>query len=130
MAIESHPVLGDSSPFPTLFWLTCPILVKRVARLESEGWMSAVNDRLGSDRPLVRRLSAAIDRYRERRDGHEVIEDQGVVPGGGPERIKCVHAHLGHELSDPPNPIGALALSEAGWPDCREACFRIEMRGS
>jgi hypothetical protein len=128
MAIESHPVMEDGSPFPTLFWLTCPVLAKRASGLESVGWMAEVGDLLSTDATLVERFSLTIDRYRARRDGHAVIDDRGAIPGGGPERVKCVHAHIAHELSDPPNAVGSMALAEAGWPDCRVACF--EMRGA
>ncbi|HYI45421.1 MAG TPA: DUF501 domain-containing protein [Actinomycetota bacterium] len=123
MAIESHPVMEDGAPFPTLFWLTCPVLAKRASSLESVGWMAEAGDQLSASATLVERFSSAIDRYRARRDGHAVIDDRGSTPGGGPERVKCVHAHVAHELSDPPNPVGSIALAKAGWPDCRVACF-------
>lgn len=125
VAIESHPRLEDGSPFPTLFWLTCPVLTKRASALESAGEMAALTERLGSDEVLHKRLADAIDRYRARRDAHERLEDQGGPPGGGPDRVKCLHAHVAHALSDPPNPIGALTLAATGWPDCVEPCFRV-----
>ena len=110
MVIENAPRLEDDSPFPTLYWLTCPILIKRLAE----------------DGPLKDRLALAIDRYRERRDGHEVIPESGGPPGGGPDRVKCLHAHAAHELADPPNPIGSIALAEVGWPDCVLPCVEPE----
>ena len=124
MVIENHPRLDDGSPFPTLFWLTCPILVKRMSRLEGEGWMQAFNEELARDPATRDRLSSALESYRQRRDEHEVIEDSGGPPGGGPDRVKCLHAHLAHELVDPINPVGARVLAAAGYPDCREACFK------
>jgi hypothetical protein len=33
-----------------------------------------------------------------------------------------LHAHVAHELADPPNPVGATALSNAGWPECVVGC--------
>ena len=126
MVIENHPRLPDGSPFPTLFWLTCPVLVKRASRLESEGRMAELTTRLGRDRALRARFGAAIERYRARRDDHEVVEDSGAPPGGGPDRVKCLHVHLAHELCGGNNPIGAVALAETGWPDCREACYRVK----
>ena len=122
MVIESHPRLEDGSPFPTLFWLTCPILVKRVSRLEAGGRMTEVNSTLADDDGLRARLAHALDRYRARRDAYETIEDSGAPPGGGAERVKCLHAHAAHELAAPPNPIGAKVLSETGWPDCIAPC--------
>jgi uncharacterized protein len=125
MVIENHPRLEDGSPFPTLFWLTCPLLVKRTSMLESQGHMTNMTERLRRDKGLRRRLTTAIGRYRARRDAHEVIEAP-VPPGGGPDRVKCLHAHLAHELADACNPIGALTLADAGWPDCVVPCITQE----
>lgn len=120
--IESHPVLDDGSPFPTLYWLTCPILVARVSRLEAEGAMADLNRRIQDDASLRARVAGATDRYRARRDRHAVIDHGAAPPGGGPDRIKCLHAHLGHELGARDNPVGALTLAATGWPDCVAPC--------
>ncbi len=128
MVIENHPRLDDGSPFPTLYWVTCPVLNKRISRLESSGWMAALNETLARNDELKKRLESTIDRYRRRRDEHEMIVDADAPPGGGPERVKCVHAHVAHELVERGNPVGALALAAVGWPDCRQACFGVEGR--
>lgn len=91
--------------------------------LESRGYMSEVTERLRDDGALKKRLAAAIVRYKERRDERAVIEAP-APPGGGPDRVKCLHAHLAHELADPPNPVGALTLADAGWPDCVVPCVK------
>lgn len=122
MVIESHPLDDDGDPFPTLYWLTCPILVKRASKLESEGTMAHINERLSADPGLKDRLANAIDGYIAARDAHAVIADAGSPPGGGPERVKCLHAHLAHELVSASNPVGALALASTGWPDCIAPC--------
>jgi uncharacterized protein len=123
MVIESHPLLEDGSPFPTLFWLTCPMLVKRASRLEADGRMTEYSTRLRESETTVQSLTSALERYRARRDEHAAIAESGGPPGGGPDRVKCLHAHVAHELADPPNPVGAQALAEVGWPDCRQPCF-------
>jgi hypothetical protein len=125
MVIENHPRLDDGSPFPTLFWLTCPILIKRVSKLEGEGGMEALNVTLSQDASMRARLSDAIAALRMRRDAHEVIQDAGAPPGGGPERVKCLHAHTAQELVEHNNPMGARALAAAGFPDCRAPCYRV-----
>lgn len=122
MVIETHPLGDDGEPFPTLYWLTCPVLAKRVSTLESEGAMTGVNERLGTDATLSTRLRDAIERYIAARDAHAVIADAGAPPGGGPERVKCLHAHVAHELVAASNPVGALTLGATGWPDCVAAC--------
>jgi hypothetical protein len=126
MVIENHPRLEDGSPFPTLFWLTCPILIARVSRSEGAGWMRELGEELVHDRELRGRFVHALDAYRARRDRHERIEDAGGPPGGGPDRVKCLHAHVAHELAAPPNPIGARALARAGWPDCIAPCVAVD----
>ncbi len=122
MAIENHPRLPDGAPFPTLYWLTCPLLVKRASHLEADGAMKALTERLGRDEELRARLAEAIALLRERRDSHEVIEESGGPPGGGPDRVKCLHSHLAQELAEGVNPVGALTLAAAGWPDCVRPC--------
>ncbi len=128
MVIENHPRLEDGSPFPTLFWLTCPVLVRRASTLESEGWMEQLNERLREDDGLKGRLSAAVDGYQAARDAHEVLSPAPAPPGGGPDRVKCLHSHVAHQLVDegePSNPVGALVLSQAGFPDCRLSCVEL-----
>jgi hypothetical protein len=122
MVIKNHPVLEDGSPFPTLYWLTCPILVKRVGALESEGFMELVNTELKSNLSIKDRLADALNWYRVERDSLAEVESD--APGGGAERVKCLHAHTAHELASPPNPVGAISLARAGWPDCREPCHK------
>lgn len=126
MVIESAPRLEDGSPFPTLYWLTCPILIKRMSHLEAKGELASLSLRLANDDALRNRLALALDRYRERRDVHEVIPESGGPPGGGPDRVKCLHAHAAHELASPPNPIGSVALADVGWPDCVRRCVELE----
>ena len=82
-----------------------------------------MNERLAASGSLHDRLQKAIDAYRVERDRLEVIDDRGSAPGGGPDRVKCLHAHLAHQLVDGDNPVGAAVLADAGWPDCREPCF-------
>ena len=34
---EVPPLLDTGEPFPTLYWLTCPLAHRRIARIEAEG---------------------------------------------------------------------------------------------
>ncbi len=124
MVIENHPRLEDGSPFPTLYWLTCPLLIKRASRLESEGWMEELNQRLARDSGLAHRLERAVEDYRRARDELEPLDPVPAPPGGGPRRVKCLHSHVAHQLVRP-NPVGALVLAEVGFPDCRVPCVEV-----
>ena len=120
MVVETHPRLEDGTPFPTLFWLTCPLLVKGASQLEAEGFMNILTGRLATNRSLTDRVQSATDRYLSRRN--DLVPTEGAQPGGGADRVKCLHAHLAHELADPPNPVGAATIARTGWPDCRLPC--------
>ena len=129
MVIETHPRLEGGAPFPTLFWLTCPVLTRRAGSLESQGFMATLAERSAPDGAFRLRAEQARARYTARRDRHEAIDDAGSPPGGSPDRIKCLHAHVAHELADPPNPVGATVLSAVGWPDCLIPCVRPRASG-
>lgn len=125
MVIENHPI-AEGSPFPTLYWLTCPILNKRVSTLESHGVMAVVTENLERDTSLRQRLADALVRYRASRNAHAVITESGGPPGGGPDRVKCLHAHVAHELAGGVNPVGSLALASTTWPDCVTPCVAVD----
>ena len=55
---ETAPRLADGSPFPTLYYLTCPRANAAVSKLEASGLMREMTARL-SDDELRRRYEAA-----------------------------------------------------------------------
>ena len=120
--IETSPRLPDGTPFPTLFYLTCPRANAAVGRLEASGLMREMTDRLRSDPELAARYRAAHDSYLTRREqfGH-VPEIAGISAGGMPNRVKCLHVLVAHALAAGPgvNPLGdeALAALPDWWSD-------------
>jgi hypothetical protein len=107
--VETTPRLPDGTPFPTLYYLTCPRAVAECSRLESAGLMREMNARLAEDPDLAARYRAAHEDYLTRRSAvGEVPEIDGVSAGGMPGRVKCLHVHLGHALAVGPgvNPFG------------------------
>lgn len=89
--------------------------------------MADLTAELARDHPLRARLAGALARYRARRDEHAVIAESGGPPGGGPDRVKCLHAHVAHELAGGDNPAGALAVAATGWPDCVAPCVEVDV---
>lgn len=119
-AVETSPRLADGTPFPTLYYLTCPRAVGACSRLESAGVMRQMAERLAADPELADRYRAAHADYLARRDAIErVPEIAGVSAGGMPGRVKCLHVHLAHALAAGPgvNPLGdeVLRLVEPWW---------------
>jgi uncharacterized protein len=118
--VETAPRLADGSPFPTLYYLTCPRANAAVSKLEASGLMREMTARL-ADRALRRRYEAAHRDYLTRREA--AAREAGVEPlppgtqsaGGMPERVKCLHALVAHELAaGEVNPFGGEALQAVG----------------
>ena len=107
--VQTRPRLADGTPFPTLYYLTCPRAVAACSRLESSGVMREMTARLAADPELAARYQAAHQDYLARREAvAPVPELAGVSAGGMPGRVKCLHALLAHALAvgDGVNPFG------------------------
>jgi len=112
--VETSPRLEDGTPFPTLYYLTCPRAASAIGRLEASGVMRTMTERLRSDTGLAERYAAAHRDYLARRDALErVPEIDGISAGGMPERVKCLHVLAGHALAAGPgvNPFGDETLA-------------------
>jgi hypothetical protein len=114
--VSTRPRLADGTPFPTFYYLTHPVLVAAVSRLEAEGVMREWSVLVAPDGPFAEQYAAAHEAYlADRTAVAEVPELDGTSAGGMPVRVKCLHALAGHALAAGPgvNPIGDLALAEA-----------------
>jgi exopolyphosphatase / guanosine-5'-triphosphate,3'-diphosphate pyrophosphatase len=108
LVIRNHPLDASGTPFPTLYWLTCPTAVRTVSRVESQGWIRGLSERAETDPDgLAAALTAAHQAY--------AAERGAVIPGaeawggvGGTRRgVKCLHAHYAYHLSGGIDPVGA-----------------------
>jgi uncharacterized protein len=120
--VETGPRLADGTPFPTLYYLTCPRATGACSRLESAGLMKQMEARLATDPDLAKEYRAAHEDYLTRREAIEhVPEIEGTSAGGMPGRVKCLHVHLGHALAVGPgvNPFGDEVVEQVGawWAD-------------
>jgi hypothetical protein len=118
-AVATSPRLPDGSPFPTLYYLTCPKLCSLVGTLEASGVMREMTERLAVDPDLAAAYRAAHVAYLAARDALEPLGTD-FSAGGMPDRVKCLHALLAHALAAGPgvNPFGDEAgalLRERGW---------------
>jgi hypothetical protein len=122
--VETAPRLPDGTPFPTLFYLTCPRAAAAVSTLEAAGLMRDMTARLAEDE-LRQRYQAAHEDYLARRDDAAARAALAALPagtqtaGGMPDRVKCLHALVAHELATGINPFGREALDAIGdwWAD-------------
>jgi hypothetical protein len=109
--VETSPRLDDGTPFPTLFYLTCPRARSAIGRLEAAGLMREMTARLATDEGLAARYIAAHEDYLARRDAICSLGTT-VTAGGMPRRVKCLHVLVAHSLAAGPgvNPFGDEAL--------------------
>ena len=111
--VQTSPLLPDGTPFPTLYYLTCPRASAAVGTLEAEGLMREMQDRLGKDAQLGADYLAAHESYlAERAELGDVPAIDGISAGGMPARVKCLHVLVAHALAAGPgvNPFGDEAL--------------------
>ena len=125
VVVRVPPLLDDGTPFPTLFWLTCPLASSRIGRLEGGGGVKRMEAKAEADEDFADALEAAHESYRAERDR---LLPEGAAPapsggvGGSRAGVKCLHAHYAHTRAGGHNPVGDLV---AGWIeplDCQTAC--------
>jgi uncharacterized protein len=119
--VTTAPRLPDGTPFPTLYYLTCPRATAAISGLEAAGLMREMTERLRTDPVLAAEYRQAHASYIKQRN--DAARSSGVAPlpdgtqsaGGMPDRVKCLHALAAHELAVPgANPLGREALDRAG----------------
>ncbi len=110
--VKTAPRLPDGTPFPTLYYLTHPVLTAAASRLESDGVMREMTARLAEDPDLAEAYLRAHESYLAERDA---IESLGTTFSGGgmPDRVKCLHVLMAHSLAKGKgvNPFGDEALA-------------------
>src|SRR5438552_16939140 len=100
--VETAPRLPDGTPFPTLFYLTCPRATATMSRLEATGLMREMTARLSTDSELRSAQMSAHQGYASLRAsaaaqaGVDPLPDGSPTAGGMPGRVKCLHALAAH----------------------------------
>ena len=120
------PLLDDGTPFPTRYWLCCPLATKRVGRIEGAGGVQSAERRVRAIPELGARLEAAHARYAAERDAALPAEaphrPAGGVAGITGEGVKCLHAHYADHAAGNDNPVGELVAPWVEPFDCTEPC--------
>jgi len=126
------PLLDDGTPFPTRYWLSCPLAVRRIGRLEAAGGVKAMERRAARVPEFAAALEEAQRRYAAERDAL-VPEGTSLRPSGGvggtTHGVKCLHAHYADHAVGNDNPIGALVAPWVEPLDCDVPCV-VERDGA
>ena len=117
--VGTPPRLGDGTPFPTLYWLSCPWLTEQVNEAESGGAVARWAERLAAEPALAERLLDADAAYRRRRAslllvGDDPCGDVGIAGQRDPAATKCLHAHVAAALAGIDDPVGAELVESLG----------------
>jgi hypothetical protein len=122
------------SPNSTLCWLSCPMLVREIDRLEADREIERFEHLASVDaglrealqqahRETARIRSAILPEVWHRRLAEQrpreywVITETGIAGITRPDHVKCLHAHLADEMVRGKNPVG------------REVVRRLESEG-
>ncbi|MCX7831516.1 MAG: DUF501 domain-containing protein [Actinobacteria bacterium] len=131
VAFASMPV-SYGEPFPTMFWLTCPYLLKLCGKLESA--------------LLHRTLEAEIERTeRLRKEFYEAqmkminirkevaratfldlprsVLETGIGGVRNLMRVKCLHAHMAASFAGIESPVTKALYESITVFECEEGCF-------
>lgn len=119
--VTTRPRLADGTPFPTLYYLTCPRANSAIGTLEANGEMRLMQEHLAQDPELADAYRAAHQAYLREREAIAVVPQiAGVSAGGMPDRVKCLHVLAAHALAAGPgvNPLGdEVVQAIAPWWD-------------
>ena len=126
VVIEVPPLLDDGTPFPTRYWLTCPLAVRRAGRVESAGGVGRAEARIAADPGLMAAHRAAMERYEASRNAQLPAGYDGPTPSGGVGGanvgVKCLHAHYADFAAGNDNPVGADTAGAVEPLDCTVRC--------
>lgn len=119
------PILEDGTPFPTMFWLSCPLAVTRIGRLEGAGGVKTMEWKAEAVPEFGVALLEANRRYEAQRDsllptGANPAPSGGV--GGVRVGVKCLHAHYADTRAGNRNPVGEMVMPWVEPLDCKTPC--------
>lgn len=126
VVIKVPPYLDDGTPFPTTYWLICPLAVRRIGRLEAAGGVKQAEQLVAVDAEFERAHQEAALRYQQERDALVGAAAGGRRPSGGVggarAGVKCLHAHYADHAAGNANPVGSRVAGQIEALDCSIPC--------
>jgi exopolyphosphatase/guanosine-5'-triphosphate,3'-diphosphate pyrophosphatase len=112
LVVRNAPYDANGDPFPTTYWLTCPEATKAVSRVESQGWIARLNERVQLDEEFDLALEAAHRAYARERGAMAAEAHSWGGVAGTRTGVKCLHAHYAYHLAGGVDPVGAWVAHE------------------
>lgn len=127
------PFGEDQNVFPTIYWLSCPYLVKEVSKLEDKGLIKKLTLKLKKNKLFRKRMEREHEVYARKRmalleqkkidaikkispDIIKVLKNSGVGGIRDKNGIKCLHTHLADYMVNGENPVGEIVNQFVEWP--------------
>lgn len=130
---KKHPMVISvvpfvkGAPFPTLYWLTCPILKKEISHIEKDAHIERFEKEYFQDGENLENLIKDHESYRDERIDlfkntikdwslfpepmQKIIKETGIGGIADFHHIKCFHLHYAHHLIKG-NTVGRLLDQE------------------
>lgn len=122
--LRVDPRLEDGTPFPTTFWLACPLVNSAIGTLEAEKMMVEVNERVANDPDFAKDYDDAQQRliaFRDELGGGDVLPGNPTA-GGMPGHVKCLHTAAAQFLATGDNVVGELTVEALRPLECSGPC--------
>ncbi len=141
MVILVHPFYNDK-PFPTIYWLSCPVIKEDIFKLEDTGYIEELKMKKNKTKDFRKELENAHNRYSKARidilskdeleNAKEISEDlfnmllkSGVAGIRDREGIKCLHGHFADYIITENNPVGREVAKKIDIPPNCNFCRRF-----
>ena len=138
----ADPIFKENSiwkPFPTFLWLVCPRLKAKIGALENEGYITKYSNRLQNDAEFrdefiagqkimsTKRVEMASKTYGKELPEHiyKLLTETTIAGSSDIKGVKCLHAHLAHDLAFGGNPIGKEIRRITGECDSSVVCHKL-----
>lgn len=109
VVVRNAPFLDDGTPMPTRYYLVGNEIVKAVSRIEASGGVDRVESELDPDDVAAIHRRYAIERDCAIDAAHSGPRPSGGV-GGTRVGVKCLHAHVAHQLATGDDAIGRWTI--------------------
>lgn len=130
--IRNEPLDLRGEPHPNLFYLTCPWLRRKLARLEDSGFIATLQQRISESPVLLDDLRRSQSRHAaeyqsaaENAGSGSRTREMFIAGASDPELLKCLHSHMAYFLVYHDYLVGqevALAAGDPWCPDDDERC--------
>jgi hypothetical protein len=125
-------------PFPSFLWLTCPILVEQVSRIEAAGGVKSLGEEVAASPDLAAALAEDHRRLAAEREAAMTADERKTATAAGFLRelvetgiggtrlhpggtaLKCLHAHYAFHRARG-GVVGRLMDSRHGLRECTRA---------